>query len=96
MPQKPAKFGTKFWMVCDTTTSFVLQAFPYVGREEREVGLGEYVTLSLMEPYKNTVVNVTTDNFFTSLRQARKHLQSKITMLGTSIQHRYNARYPPA
>ena len=70
-------------MVCDTTTSFVLRAFPYVGREEREVGLGEHVTLSLMEPYKNTGPNVTTDNFFTSLSLARRLLQSNITMLGT-------------
>ena len=36
---------------------------PYVGREEREIGLGEHVTLSLMEPYKNMGLNVTTDNF---------------------------------
>ena len=63
MLQKSAKFGIKFWMVCDTTTSFVLQAFPYVGREEREVGLREHVTLSLMEPYKNMGLNVTTGNF---------------------------------
>ena len=88
MPQKPEKFGTKFWMVCDTTTSFVLRAFPYVGREEREVGFGEHVTLSLMEPYKNTGVNVTTDNFFISLSLARRHLQSNITMLGTMRAHR--------
>ena len=51
MLPKSAKFGIKFWMVCDTTTSLVLRAFPYVGIEEREVGLGEHVTLSLMEPY---------------------------------------------
>ena len=54
MPQKPAKFGIKFGTVCDTTTCFVLRAFPYVGKEKREVGLGEHVTLSLMEPYKKT------------------------------------------
>ena len=54
MPQKPAKFRIKFCIVCDTTTCFVLRAFPYVGREEKEVGLGEHVTLSLMEPYKKT------------------------------------------
>ena len=63
MPQKPAKFGIKFWMVCDTTTSFVLRAFPYVDREEREVGFREHVTLSLMDPYKNIELNVTTGNF---------------------------------
>ena len=63
MLQKSAKFGIKFWMVCDTTTSFVLRAFPYVGIEEREVGLGEHVTLSLMEPYQNMGLNVITGNF---------------------------------
>ena len=93
MPQKSAKFGIKFWMVCDTTTSFVLRAFPYVGRKEKEVGFGEYVILSLMEPYKNTGLNVTTDNFFTSLCLARRHLQSNITMLGTMRAHR--RKIPP-
>ena len=88
MPEKLAKFGIKFWMAFDTTTSFVLRAFPYVGREEREVGLGEHETLSLMEPYKNTGLNVTTDNFFTSLSLARRLLQSNITMLGTMRVHR--------
>ena len=63
MLQKSEKFGIKFWMVCDTTTSFVLRAFPCVGREEREVGLGEHVTLSLMEPYWNMGLNVITGNF---------------------------------
>ena len=87
MPQKLATFGIKFWMVCDTTTSFVLRAFPYAGREEREVGLREHVTLSLMEPYKNTGLNVTTDNFFTSLSLAGKLLQSNIMMLGTTKAH---------
>ena len=87
MPQKPAKFGIKFWMVCDTTTFFVLRAFPYVGREEREVGFGDHVTFSLMQPYENTGLNVTTDNFFTSLSLARRLLQSNITMLGTMRAH---------
>ena len=72
MPQKPAKFGIKFWMVCDTTTFSVLWAFPYVDGEEREVGLGEHVTLSLMESYTNMGLNVTIDNFFTSLSLAKR------------------------
>ena len=88
MSQKPAKFGIRFWMVCDTMTSFVLRAFPYVGGGERKAGLGEHVTLSLMEPYKNTGLNVTTDNFFTLLSLARRFLQSNITMLGTMRAHR--------
>ena len=74
MPQKPAEFGIKFWMLCDALTYFVQRAFPYVGKEVKEVGLGKHVTLSLMEPYKNTGHNVTTDNFFISLSLARKLL----------------------
>ena len=75
-------------MVCDTTTSFVLRAFPYVGIEEREVKLGEHKTLSLMEPYRNTGLNVITDNFFTSLSLAKRLLQSNITMLAPMRAHR--------
>ena len=60
----PVKFRTKFWMVCDATT--------YAGREEREIGLGEHVTLSLMEQNKNTILHAITDNIFTSLKRARK------------------------
>ena len=74
-------------MVCDTTTCFVLRAFLYVGREEREVGLGEHVTLLLMEPYKKTGLNVTIENFFTSLSLARRLMQSNITILGTTRAH---------
>ena len=68
IPQKPAKFGIKFWMLCDATTYYVLRAFPYVGKEEdrASTGLGEFVILTLLEPYRNAGLNVTCDNFFTS------------------------------
>ena len=88
MPQKPAKFGIKFWMLCDATTYYVLQAFPYVGKEDREGGLGEHVVLSLMEAYKNCGLNVTTDNLFTSLALARKLLERNTTIIGTIRSHR--------
>ena len=65
MPPKAAKFGIKFWMFCDATTYYVLRAFPYVGKEDRVLtGLREFVTLSLLEPYRNAGLNVTCDNFF--------------------------------
>ena len=38
--------------MCDAGTFFVLRAFPYVGKKEKEVGLGEHATWSLMEQYK--------------------------------------------
>ena len=69
MPQEPAKFGIKFWMLCDATTYYVLRAFPSVGKEEDQfsTGLGEFVTLSFLEPYRNAGLTLTCDNFFTSL-----------------------------
>ena len=39
--------------------------------------------MSLMEPYHNTGQNVSTDNYFTSLKTAKNLLQHNITMVGT-------------
>lgn len=84
MPQKPGKFGLKFWLICDTKTSYVLRAEPYTGSDEqRELPLGEHVVMKLMQPYFQTGLNVTTDNFFTSLRVAQSLLQKDITIVGT-------------
>ena len=49
-------------MVTDATMCFEIRAFLYDGEKEREVGLGERVTLFLMEPYENSVLNVTAKN----------------------------------
>ena len=94
MPQKPEKFALKFWLICDCKTSFVLRAEPYTGSDEkRQLPLGEHVVMKLMEPYFQTGINVTTDNFFTTLRVARNLLQRDITMVGTL---RPNRREIPA
>jgi len=48
-----------------------MNSFPYLGKEETQpTNLGESVVLHLMEPYKGKGQNVTTDNFFTSLKLA--------------------------
>ena len=77
-------------MLCDAATYYVLLAFPYVGKEEDLVstGLGEFVTLTLMEPYRNAGLNVTCDNFLTSLSLAKKLLQQHTTIVGTIREHR--------
>ena len=84
MPNKPTKFGIKFWMLCYVKTSYVLRATPYVGKEDRpQVGVAEHVVMSLMEPYHKTGQNVTTDNYITSLTTAENLLLQNITMAGT-------------
>ena len=67
MPQKPDKFGLKFWLICDTSSSYVLNAVPYIGRDDcrpQDRGLGEHVVQTLVEPYYDSGITVTTDNFF--------------------------------
>ena len=84
MPQKPAKFGIKYWLLCEVKISYVLRAIPYGDKKDRpEIGVAEHVVMSLMEPYHNTRQNVTTDNYFTSLKTANNLLQHNITMVGT-------------
>ena len=89
MPQKPAKFGIKFWLICDVDTYYALQAFPYTGKTDRiEEGLCDHTVMKLMNPYFDTGLNVTTDNFFTNLSTAKKLKKHKITMVGTVHQNR--------
>ena len=84
MPPKPAKFGIKYWILCDVKSSYALRAMPNIGREDwPQVGVAKHVVMSLMEPYHKTEQNVTTDNYFTSLKTVKNLLQHNITKVGT-------------
>ena len=86
MPNKPDKFGIKFWMAADMQTKYMLQSFPYLGKDDSRpagVTLGEHVVLRLIEPYKKTGRNVTTDNFFTSINLAKTLKQQGLSLVGT-------------
>ena len=97
MPSKPGKFGIKFWVLADAEKPYILNIKPYLGRnfdEERGgLQLGESVVMSLMQPFLGRGYNVTTDNFFTSLRLAKQLAAKKTTLLGTV---RANRRELPA
>lgn len=48
MPNKPSKYGIKYWCICDVTTSYLCYFDVYLGKErgnKRNVNLGEKVTL---------------------------------------------------
>ena len=87
MPQKPDKFGAKFWVLADAESRYVFNAVPYLGRDTSEdrqgMQLGEYAVMTLLEPYFQGGYNVTTDNFFTSLQLAEQLLRRNITLVGT-------------
>lgn len=86
MANKPDKFGIKFWVAADVGSKYMLNSAPYLGRKEtRTAGelLGESVVLKLAEPFTGKGRNVSTDNFFTSLKLARILLTKKTSLVGT-------------
>ena len=86
MPNKPDKFGIKFWMAADVQTKNMLQSFPHLEKDDSRpagVTLGEHVVLRLIEPYKKTDRNVTTDNFFTSINLAKTLRQEGLSLVVT-------------
>lgn len=94
MPNKPNKFGIKFWLASDVSSKYIVNGFPYLGKDEgREssVPLGEFVTLKLAEPYTGHGRNITTDKFFTSVSLASKLQAKKLRLLElfAEIKERY-------
>ena len=97
IPSKPGKYGIKFWIICDSETSFTLKLDIYKGKEpneQRASNLGTNVVLQLSDIYKNKGRNITCDNFFTSLQLGRELLKRKITLVGTIRRNR--AEWPAA
>jgi hypothetical protein len=91
MPKKPDKFGIKFWLLVDLDTKYVVNGFPYLGKDDAKPDKelqGTYVVKKLTEPYYNLGHNITTDNFFTSYNLATFLLTKKTTLVGTILRNR--------
>lgn len=91
MPSKPAKYGLKFWCLCDAATGYCLRMRPYLGIDNagdaRATGLGEMVVLDLIERL-DVGRTVVTDNFFTSLALTQKLRDHNLGLIGTMRKNR--------
>ncbi|XP_063764952.1 uncharacterized protein LOC134881497 [Eleginops maclovinus] len=97
MPNKPDKYGIQFWLAVDVESKYMLNGFPYLGRDlsrSAAQSLGESVVLELMEPFLWKRRNVTTDSFFTSLPLAHKLLAKNTGLVGTT--NSKNRSLPPS
>ncbi|KAK3894430.1 hypothetical protein Pcinc_001779 [Petrolisthes cinctipes] len=88
IPNKPAKYGIKLVIICDSETKYLLGAIPYLGKQGTRprdgVNLGHYFTKELTRPYHGTNRNVTTDNWFTSVPLVADLLNNcGMTLVGT-------------
>ena len=97
MPNKPDKFGIKFWLAVDVKSKFVLHAIPYLDKDDirpPNQRFSDNVFTTLMKPFVSKGRNVTTDNFFSSvllakeLKKKRKlALSELLTRLDVSCLH---------
>lgn len=87
MPNKPDKYGIKFWMLADNESKYVYNVIPYLGASEKQSRngrtLAEDVVCRLMDGLFDKGYNITTDNFFTSPRLADVLKKRNTTMVGT-------------
>ena len=92
MPNKPDKYGVKFWVLADVKTKYVSCIDVYLGAQEKEarrgVPLAESVVVKLTNHIKNKGYNITCNNFFTSLPLAEKLAKDKVSIVGTMRKNR--------
>jgi hypothetical protein len=91
MPNKPDKFGMKFWLLVDNLTKYVFNILPYLGGIEKASRMGEKlcdnVVNRLMRPIANKGYNITCDNFFTNTELAKSLQQKQTSIVGTLRQN---------
>ena len=86
MPNKPVKFGIKFWLLCEVDEKYICNGFVYLGANENrldEETLGGFVVKELMSPFLNKGYCVTADNFFARLELSQFLCKNKTTFIGT-------------
>jgi hypothetical protein len=94
---KPDKFGIRFLLAVDSKSTYLLHGFPYLGKDVNRpegIPLSEHIVLKLMYPYLLNGRNVTTDNFFTSVKLAEKLEAKKTSIVGTM--NKIRREIPPA
>ncbi|CAJ1064646.1 uncharacterized protein LOC121561831 [Xyrichtys novacula] len=101
IPSKPAKYGIKTWVACDSKSSYAWKMQVYTGKAADadaaaghgpEKNLGMRVVLDVTEGLRDR--NVTCDNFFTSYELGQQLLKRNMTMVGTVRKNK--PELPPA
>lgn len=68
MPNKPDKYGIKFWFLADVNTKFILNINPYLGAQDQQhrgrLPVAMSIILDLTKDIYDKGCNITCDNFF--------------------------------
>uniref|UniRef100_A0A671U995 PiggyBac transposable element-derived protein domain-containing protein n=1 Tax=Sparus aurata TaxID=8175 RepID=A0A671U995_SPAAU len=86
MPNKPARYGIKIWVACDSKSSYAWKMQVYTGKPTAggsEKNQGMRVVLDVTEGLTGGHKTVTCDNFFTSYELGQRLLERDVAMVGT-------------
>ncbi|GBO44500.1 PiggyBac transposable element-derived protein 4, partial [Araneus ventricosus] len=89
IPTKRARFGLKFFQLCESESGYIWNSIIYTGKgtifmeEYEHYGLSTKCVLTLIHELKNNGYLLTTDNFYTSPEVAEILLKYKTDVIGT-------------
>lgn len=89
IPSKACKYGLKIWTLVDSTSHYMWNAQPYLGKVAGEpkamklAPLGERVVMDLTEGLHGAGRTITVDNFFTSYSLAQELYDRGSYLVGT-------------
>ena len=86
MTAKPDKYGQKYWLAIDKDSKYIVNGFPCIGKDElrsNKERVSGRVVMKLAEPYLKKGRNITTDNYFTSIKLAILSKSKNTSLLGT-------------
>jgi len=92
MPSKPAKYGIKVICLTDAHSSYLYNAYIYVGKDSDGATLSEeekkftkptQAVIRLSKCLYGSNRNITADNWFSSIELAQELLKHKVTYVGT-------------
>jgi hypothetical protein len=92
IPSKPAKYGIKVMCFTDAHSSYLYNAYIYVGKdidgatlsdEEKKFTKPTQAVISLSKCFYGSNRNITADNWFSSIELTQELLKHKLTYVGT-------------
>lgn len=86
IPSKPNKYGIKIIMLCDSSTSYMVDAEVYTGKGSvpADTPAADYYVDKLTASIRGTQRNVTMDNWFTNIPLVNRLFEErKLTVVGT-------------
>ena len=87
MPNKPARFGIKYFGIVDVDSNYLISCSAYVGKSDddsvRATSVGYSVVNQLSSLYYGMNRCMTVDNWFTSIPLAIHLKRNKMDLVGT-------------